>query len=517
MRGDADPSAGTLIFMGDPQCSRLRGRKNDYTHWGRLLQRALGEAGAPSGEGDLSHRGVSSRGGERLLLLGGDLVNRGDDAEEWAAFLRAGGETLKTLPVLASPGNSDWIGFEDRARFFRLPANGPKGWERHFCSLDFGWAHVQVLDSNLMGSRRPGAVRLFQDWIRKDLEASRLPASIVLMHHPLWPAGDSRDDEDRALVMRKYYLPLFIDKGVDLILCGHQHLYCRRPGTAGEPVQIMGVSGSKFFKGNPGGDMAAVREDLATATILRLSGGRICARTIDGEGGEVDRMETALRPKDRRQDAPRPEQPDAPQPEQPGTRRKDARQPYPPDASQPYPPDPIRPGRRDGLSLCREGREIRFLTDAEIASMPRHRLAYSLMRRGRLSREMKEGVLLRDVIAFACRREEENLENGGEKLQFTSAEGLTMTLPLADLLSGRCFGGTGEPAAGQAGEPGGKPFPVAGVPVPPMLSAERDERAHCGYRLIAGQRDPGDHIGRIWMRNILAIDLLIPGGETAER
>ena len=83
-----------FIYMGDPQCSRLHGRKNDYSQWSALLQRALFAEKQSSGFGD-----------EHLLVLGGDLVKEGIDLVGVVAVLLRLGEGL-LLDVCRSDSHS---------------------------------------------------------------------------------------------------------------------------------------------------------------------------------------------------------------------------------------------------------------------------------------------------------------------------------------------------------------------------------------------------------------------------
>ena len=80
-----------FIYMGDPQPSRLKGAGPDYSQWGKLLRLASDRAYPGTAE---SPRGMPPQ--EGLLLLGGDLVNRGtleNRREDWEAFFEAGGRS----------------------------------------------------------------------------------------------------------------------------------------------------------------------------------------------------------------------------------------------------------------------------------------------------------------------------------------------------------------------------------------------------------------------------------------
>lgn len=98
-------SVSKFIYMGDPQCSKLRGRPRDYSQWGALLKRTLLTAGdAP--------RYIAQE--KQLLILGGDIVNRGEGLAAWDAFFgqeynaaKAAGIEISDLNIATVPTGSE--------------------------------------------------------------------------------------------------------------------------------------------------------------------------------------------------------------------------------------------------------------------------------------------------------------------------------------------------------------------------------------------------------------------------
>ena len=287
-----------FIFMSDSHYGRREGEQADYLQWGRLLRRAVRE----------TYGGSTRCREDRLLVLGGDLVNKADRQEEWDMFFEAGGETLQSMRVITATGNkgkTKAVSYEDR---FDLPANGPAGNESKFYSCDFGCCHFLVLDSNQMGREEEEKVRTLRDWIRADLNRIRQPAVFAVLHHPMITVGTSPEDEDRAAFMRRTYLPLLEEAGVDMILCGHQHLYSRSrvlgAPAEGDPgmIQLMTVSGTKYYEGWDLSGMEVSRERVSAATVFRADRTGIRLRTIDPEGNVLDELTRPLRPKGRKRD-----------------------------------------------------------------------------------------------------------------------------------------------------------------------------------------------------------------------
>lgn len=79
-----------FIYMGDPQCERICRSADSYRLWSHLLDVAQARAGE-----------------DALLVLGGDLVNRGGGDAEWAAFSRAVAARRGSGSVVSVAGNCD--------------------------------------------------------------------------------------------------------------------------------------------------------------------------------------------------------------------------------------------------------------------------------------------------------------------------------------------------------------------------------------------------------------------------
>ena len=298
--------------MGDPQCDRFLSEtsKYDYTQWGRLLQAAVGWENPADSLSD------GSSGRYPLLVLAGDIVNRADRDLEWNAFFSAGGDLLRHMQVICAMGNRGRLPATDYRRRFDLPEGGPD-WpqpegnyaDRHwladqdplFYAMDYGCCHFLVLDTNVMGTKDPERISLLQDWIREDLQTNQRPVTFALMHHPMFTVGTSEEDERRAEVLRRHYLPLLEEFGVDMILCGHQHLYCRtKPCESGDDpglLQLMGVSGTKLFDAWETSDIELVREAVSTATVFHVEEDRIRLQTLDSEGRTMDELSRKIRKK----------------------------------------------------------------------------------------------------------------------------------------------------------------------------------------------------------------------------
>ena len=129
-------------------------------------------------------------------------------------------------------------------KLFDLPKNGPSGFKEEFYSYDYGNCHIVGLDSSvyLDSSLIDDDYAAIADWITADLAASDQTWKIVVLHHP--PYAVVSDDVSAKVLAA--WGPLFYQAQVDLILCGHQHVYMRTKPIKGV-TEVMGNSGSQFY------------------------------------------------------------------------------------------------------------------------------------------------------------------------------------------------------------------------------------------------------------------------------
>lgn len=264
---DADKGF-SFIYMGDSQADPETG---DYTAWGQLLKQAAADKRRPA-----------------FVMIGGDLINDGNDRKEWDDFFAAGGEVLKRLHLYPAMGNHD--NTELYKTMFKLPYNGPEGQKEAFYSFDYGDAHLTVMDSNAMGAARQEDI----EWLKKDLSATDKTYKIVMFHHPAYPAIEIPKDSIRAEAIQKAFVPIMEEAGVDLVLSGHQHVYMRtcplRNGERDENgiVYLMGYSGGKHYTPGTYDYMACSIGNQPVYTIVSLDKNGISIETRDANGVVLD-------------------------------------------------------------------------------------------------------------------------------------------------------------------------------------------------------------------------------------
>ena len=226
-------------------------------------------------------------GQAELLLIGGDLINNGDDFPEWMEFFTAAGGVLANLTLMPAMGNHD--NTDGYKEMFVLPQNGPENSKEQFYSFDYNDAHFTVLDSNTVFREEN------IEWLKADLEGTKKKWKIVMLHHPIYPANNASRDLTRAENLQREIAPILEKNGVDLVLMGHQHVFYRsypmKEGKivpSGGIVYLMGLAGNKFYVATPAEHMAFYKEYDALHTYISVTDGYIELNSYRYDGELMD-------------------------------------------------------------------------------------------------------------------------------------------------------------------------------------------------------------------------------------
>jgi hypothetical protein len=116
---------------------------------------------------------------------------------------------------------------------FDLPTQGEAGGVasgvENYYSFDYGNVHFVCLDSEYSDLSVEGPMA---DWLRADLASHTMDWLIAFWHSPPYTKGTHDSDNifdtfGHLVAMRENFLPILEDHGVDLVLCGHSHVYER--------------------------------------------------------------------------------------------------------------------------------------------------------------------------------------------------------------------------------------------------------------------------------------------------
>ncbi len=208
-----------------------------------------------------------------LILLGDNVYPSGDPArlpdtvfEPFSGVLDAG---TSLLPVL---GNHDVRDGNREGHMAALDMPGPWYEER------FGDTHFFGLDSTRSTDLQQ------REWFESAISSSDARWKIVAMHHPPFSAGRRGSDE----LIRKLYVPLFAEHGVQLVLAGHSHDYQRSQVVDGVTYIVSGAAAKKNGTGRE--DFTAAAWSTYHFVELNIWNDRLELQAINHEGETFDEV-----------------------------------------------------------------------------------------------------------------------------------------------------------------------------------------------------------------------------------
>jgi 3',5'-cyclic AMP phosphodiesterase CpdA len=194
-------------------------------------------------------RALATYPGAALSLHAGDLINDADQDEQWAQWFAAAGPLADEKLIIASPGNHEYEGddlLQQYRAHFGMPDNGPLLHREDVWFTDYQGVRFVSLNGNApLGGGGQAA------WVRRLLTNNPMRWTVVTFHQPMFSATPDRDN----MRLRKNWLPVFEEYGVDLVLQGHDHTYARGhltandigDGTSTGPVYVVSDAGGKWY------------------------------------------------------------------------------------------------------------------------------------------------------------------------------------------------------------------------------------------------------------------------------
>lgn len=176
----------------------------------------------------------SGRTADLWLMLGDNAYESGTDAQYQSAVFEMYPTILRNTVLWPTLGNHDAGSNGDVGEFpyldiFNLPRQGEagglaSGTEKYY-SFDYANIHFVCLDATSSDRSRAGPMLA---WLENDLAMTDKDWIIAYWHQPPYTFGTHNSDAELDLIeMRQNALPLLEHYGVDLVLCGHSHVYER--------------------------------------------------------------------------------------------------------------------------------------------------------------------------------------------------------------------------------------------------------------------------------------------------
>ena len=221
-----------------------------------------------------------SRYTDLWLMLGDNAYTSGTDAEYQRGMFDMYPDLLRQTVVWPALGNHDTS--QNYFDIVTLPTQGEAGGvpsgSKHFFSFDYGNIHFVCLDA-MFSDRLSNGVMC--TWLREDLLANTNEWLIAFWHHPPYSKGSHNSDTEIELIeMRQNAVPILESFGVDLVLCGHSHVYERS-------FLLRGHYGdSTTFKSSMMLDPGSGREN-ETGAYVKQSDGHGTVYVVAGSSGQT--------------------------------------------------------------------------------------------------------------------------------------------------------------------------------------------------------------------------------------
>ena len=151
-----------------------------------------------------------------MFLYLGDVYERGSTAEFHNHYGQPG-ELFGRFRSITNPtiGNHEYSLRSGRA-YFQYWDNVP-----HYYSYEArGWKFISLDSTSEFGQTSPGTSQY--EWLSNELSADPAACTLVYFHHPRWSVGKYAADTSMTQIWS-----LLANKGVDLVLVGHEHNYQR--------------------------------------------------------------------------------------------------------------------------------------------------------------------------------------------------------------------------------------------------------------------------------------------------
>lgn len=243
----------------------------------------------------------------------GDLVDNGEDHNQWRAWFDSLQGIIDTIPVAPVMGNHETYNLDWKVRMpeaylhlFSLPANGNAERRNQFYSFDYGEVHFIVLNTQFdeMEQFQPGLLTEEKKWFVNDLEKTRKKWKIVLMHKDVltYEIRNRGDRQAGFSDIGKEWMPLFDQYGIDVVLTGHLHTYRRRdhlynfkPDTRGPLYIVTGVSGNvrypNLWVDHPLDKAVAPQPETDNYMTMEVGTNRLKLAVFLPSGKQIDQVE----------------------------------------------------------------------------------------------------------------------------------------------------------------------------------------------------------------------------------
>ena len=211
-----------------------------------------------------------------FILQSGDIVQNGENEEQWTEFWQTAGKSLSQAAYYPCLGNHERHG-APYFKYFALPAE---------YSFDYGDAHFVALDSN----RPEEEYSDQQEWLRKDLAAHQgAKWRIVFFHHTVHTCVDKPGRREESALRAARLEPILAAGHVQLVINGHDHDYQRHVAN-GITYIVSGGGGAPLYSVTP--DTPFVKKAKMAHHYCELIVGldAISGRAVEPDGSVIEQF-----------------------------------------------------------------------------------------------------------------------------------------------------------------------------------------------------------------------------------
>jgi hypothetical protein len=220
------------------------------------------------------------------IWLGDNVYDDGTDEEYQTKLFELNGfsDVFSWLPFWPSPGNHDYNTIWEESAFLGIPysnipledhqgpyydmvhvptqaeAGGFPSQLELFYSFDYGDVHFLSLNSEVYDfSQTFEGIDRMKQWIEQDLQQNTRTFTIAYFHQPPYSKGSHDSDDAFELVMkamRERVVPLLESYDIDLVICGHSHVFERSKLIHGHYGNSFSFEPSTMLKDGSNGNYA---------------------------------------------------------------------------------------------------------------------------------------------------------------------------------------------------------------------------------------------------------------------
>lgn len=156
----------------------------------------------------------------------GDFTDAANDEGEWDTLFNISNGVFGQFVTAPVMGNHDKKEGRYLDYYFPTPRTGllhTPSKIPYVYAFDYGAAHFMTINLEYITD---GLLQEQMDWVREEVIASHKPWQIILLHRAVY-SGGSHIADPSTIETRKLLSPLFDEIGIDVVLQGHDHVYCR--------------------------------------------------------------------------------------------------------------------------------------------------------------------------------------------------------------------------------------------------------------------------------------------------